>query len=162
MSRVSCLCRAGDLKSANPEALSTNCVETLLILLAAGAIGAIFSSTAPDMGEKGIIERYLQVRPKILFVESEVLYGGVRRDFRDKMRSVTETLQRGVSELEQVVVVRGRAWGGEKVYVLALSWISHLILTPFRTTVESFLQVEQTELVYEQVDFDHPIYILYS
>lgn len=96
-------------------AVATNSLETLLILLAAGTIGAIFSSTSPDMGTKGIVERYTQVQPKILFVDSEILYGGKKRDLRGKMQSSVEKLRKGVKQLANVVVINGPLWDDDKL-----------------------------------------------
>ncbi|KAG7406689.1 Acetoacetyl-CoA synthetase [Fusarium oxysporum f. sp. rapae] len=73
----------------------------------AGAIGAIFSSTAPDMGAEGIISRYTQIRPKILFVETEVLYAGKRRTLGNKIATAVDKLRERVPELSKVVVVNG-------------------------------------------------------
>lgn len=80
------------------------------MLLAAGAIGAIFSSTAPDMGAEGIVNRYSQVRPKVLFVDTEVVYAGRRRVLKNRMMAAASKLKQQVPELSQVVVVSGPAW----------------------------------------------------
>lgn len=92
----------------------TNSIECLLVLLAAGAIGAIFSSTAPDMGVEGIVERYSQVDPKILFVDTEVLYAGKKIDLRKKMAGASSKL-RDTTQLKMTVVVQGRKFVGEGV-----------------------------------------------
>lgn len=92
----------------------TNSVEAVLVLLASAAIGAIFSSTAPDMGLTGIVERYGQVKPKLLFVDSEVIYGGKEIDLRPKLRSVSKHLSQHC-ELERVIVVSGRMWDDPNV-----------------------------------------------
>ncbi len=106
------LCREEKRKADLSKAVMTNSPEALLVLLASAAVGAIFSSTAPDMGQKGITERYLQIRPKVLFVDTEVLYGGGEKDLRQKVSSVVRSLQASVSELEKVVVTRGHLWSG--------------------------------------------------
>ncbi|KAF5574290.1 acetoacetate ligase [Fusarium pseudoanthophilum] len=91
-------------------AVLTNSIEAVVLLLAAGAIGAIFSSTAPDMGADGIINRYAQVRPKVLFVDTEVVYTGRRRVMEDKMKAAAARLKQEVLELSKVVVVSGPSW----------------------------------------------------
>lgn len=91
----------------------TNSPEVLLVLLASAAVGAIFSSTAPDMGQKGITERYLQIKPKLVFVDSEVLYGGRNQDLRGKVSSVVRSLQSAGGDLKKVVVTKGRLWQGK-------------------------------------------------
>ncbi|KAF4443579.1 acetoacetate- ligase [Fusarium acutatum] len=126
-------------------AVLTNSLEAVVLLLAAGAIGAIFSSTAPDMGADGIINRYAQVRPKVLFVDTEVVYTGRRRVMKKKMMAAATRLKQEVPELSKVVVVSGP------------SWTDGLCMR-----MEEFLQVETQPLRFKQLAFDHPIYILYS
>ncbi|KAG7409346.1 Acetoacetyl-CoA synthetase [Fusarium oxysporum f. sp. rapae] len=107
---TSALRHAGVKQGDRVATVATNSVESLLILLAAGSVGAIFSSTAPDMGAKGVIERYSQIQPKVLFVESTVLYGGQRRDQREKLKTAVGELKKRVQQLEHVVVMTGPAW----------------------------------------------------
>ena len=69
-------------------------------------MGAVLSPTAPDMGTRGILERYTQIRPCFLFVERSYVYAGKRLDLKPKIAEVVNSLkQRG---LERVVVVPGR------------------------------------------------------
>lgn len=88
-------------------AVLSNSIEAVVVLLAAASIGAIFSSTAPDMGAAGIVSRYAQIRPKIMFVDTEVLYAGKRRVLRQKMTTAVTQLRKQVPELTKVVVVTG-------------------------------------------------------
>ncbi|KAI1504476.1 hypothetical protein F5X99DRAFT_15882 [Biscogniauxia marginata] len=142
---ASALKKAGVREGDRVATVTTNSIETMLILLACGSIGAILSSTAPDMGAKGILERYLQIKPKILFVETEVLYAGKTINMRNKFQDVVSGLKKHVSELKEVVVVSGAGWDD--------SAIIHL---------SDFLDVQSEPLEYAQLPFDHPIYILYS
>ncbi|KAJ4204520.1 hypothetical protein NW759_014858 [Fusarium solani] len=125
-------------------AVMTNSLEAVLILLACASIGAIFSSTSPEMGVNGIVERYLQSQPKVLFLESRVLYGGKSRDLRKKLATVVEKLKHQVTGLQQVVV-SGPTWEDDTVISL-----------------NKFLDVSLEPLKFLQVPFDHPVYILYS
>ena len=93
----------------------TNCIETVLILLACGSIGAIFSSTAPDMGATGIVDRYKLIQPKILFVDSRVLYGGQTLDLRKKLAGAVNELEKHVPPFEKAVIVHGQKWKHPKV-----------------------------------------------
>ncbi|KAH6999427.1 hypothetical protein EDB80DRAFT_754039 [Ilyonectria destructans] len=96
---------AGVRKGDRVAAVLSNSVEAVVILLAAASIGAIFSSTAPDMGAAGIVSRYAQIRPKIMFVDTEVLYAGKRRVLRQKMTTAVTQLRKQVPELTNVVIV---------------------------------------------------------
>ncbi|KAF2992990.1 hypothetical protein E8E13_000714 [Curvularia kusanoi] len=57
-----------------------NRIDWLTTLIGAASIGAIFSSTSPDMGATGIVERYSQIRPTIFICNTAVVYGGKRMD----------------------------------------------------------------------------------
>jgi len=92
---------------SSPIAILSNSIEAVVLLLAAGSIGAIFSSAAPDLGASGIVSRFEQIRPKILFVDSEVLYAGKRRILHKKLKTAVTQLRDLVPELEKVVVVLG-------------------------------------------------------
>jgi acetoacetyl-CoA synthetase len=94
----------------------TNSIECLVVLLAAGAIGAIFSSTAPDMGAKGIVERYSQLKPKLLFIETTVLYAGKHHNLEQKMSEAVKKLQSDVSELEETIIISSDLLPLRKVY----------------------------------------------
>lgn len=94
-------------------AVLTNSIQAVVLLLATGALGAIFSSTAPDMGAEGIIARYTQIRPKLLFVETEVLYGGRRRIIGKRIAASIAKLREVVPEFSKAVVVNGALIKGE-------------------------------------------------
>lgn len=88
----------------------TNSLEAILIALASGAIGAIFSSTSPDTGPKGIVERFSQIQPKILFAESQVLYATKRRNLRERLGAAVDELKTKVTGLDKVIVINDPAW----------------------------------------------------
>jgi acetoacetyl-CoA synthetase len=85
-----------------------NTVDCLVLLLAAGAVGAIFSSTSPDMG-------YSQLKPKILICYSEVSYGGKKIDLRPKLVEANRQLGGLVPELKYTLVIKGRLFEGHNV-----------------------------------------------
>ena len=84
-----------------------NSIECVVALLACGAIGAIFSSTSPDMGAAGIVDRYIQMRPKALFFTTAIHYAGKDIDLRGRMKEVVEKLEYAVPELTTSVIVSG-------------------------------------------------------
>ncbi|KAH0589337.1 hypothetical protein H2248_005096 [Termitomyces sp. 'cryptogamus'] len=57
-------------------AIVTNSVTAIVLLLATASIGGIYSSTDTDMVPKGILDRYRQIKPKLLFVETEIYHAG--------------------------------------------------------------------------------------
>ena len=82
-----------------------------MIALAAASIGAIFTSTATDMGTSGILDRYRQIRPKILFASSETVYAGKTINITDKIADVESDLRLGGYGLEKAVVLRSEKTG---------------------------------------------------
>ncbi|KAF9769515.1 hypothetical protein IL306_013063 [Fusarium sp. DS 682] len=138
---VSALEALGVTTGDRVAAVLINSLEAVVLLLAAGAIGAIFSSTAPDMGAEGIINRYSQVRPKVLFVDTEVVYAGRRRVVKNKMMAAASKLKQQVPELSQVVVVSGicHSAGGalllqKKEFILASNMSSDSVYYQYTTT----------------------------
>ncbi|HEV7738390.1 MAG TPA: hypothetical protein VGO47_13580, partial [Chlamydiales bacterium] len=70
----------------------------------AATVGAMFSTTAPDMGVQGILDRYRQITPKLLFVDTEVFYAGKRIDLTDKISQVARDLSSGYG-LEHAILI---------------------------------------------------------
>lgn len=56
--------------------VASNTLNTMLVFLAVTALDAIFTSTSTDMGTKGILDRLLQVRPRIVLMEDFAVYAG--------------------------------------------------------------------------------------
>jgi acetoacetyl-CoA synthetase len=130
-----------------------NIPETLVALLATASIGAIWSSAAPEFGARAVIDRFAQIEPKVLLAVDGYRHGG--KDF-DR----AENVRRIVSELptvEHVVVLPylasddfdEAAYGGEGSRSV-LTWDDLLS------------RGEGSELAFEQVPFDHPLWVLYS
>lgn len=91
------------------KAIITNSTDAVVIGLAVASVGGIFSSTATDMGSQvrfyscrkgrpesrllqGILDRYRQIQPKFLFLETEVLYGGKKIHLLPKLAEVVKDL----------------------------------------------------------------------
>ena len=53
-----------------------NCIEAVEVFLATTAIGTIWSSCSPDFGINGVVERFSQIKPKILFITDKYFYNG--------------------------------------------------------------------------------------
>ncbi len=127
-------------------AFMPNMPETIIAMLATISIGAIWSSCSPDFGEHGVLDRFAQIQPKILITTDGYHYNGKSLDSLQKM----QLLEAELNSIEQVIVVP---------YLETTPTIS-----AFKNAVfyEYFLKKEATELLFEQLPFDHPIYILYS
>jgi len=124
-----------------------NMVETVVGMLAATSIGAIWSSTSPDFGAKGVCERFGQIEPKVLFTADGYSYNGKVYHSLEKVSDVVQE----INSVERVVVVP---------YVSKDPEISSI---PNAVLYHDFLSKEQQcELTFEQLPFDHPVYILFS
>ena len=73
-------------------ALMPNCPQTLVVMLAAASIGVVFSSTSPDFGISGVLDRFGQIEPKVLLTCDGVLYGGKERKMLNKVQAVIKGL----------------------------------------------------------------------
>ncbi|KAK4251065.1 hypothetical protein C7999DRAFT_28380 [Corynascus novoguineensis] len=85
--------------------VGANSIETVSVFLASAWLGAVFSSSSTDMGVKGILQRAVQVNPKLLFMDDAALYNGKVVDLREKMAQVVEGLSE-CSNFEGVVSIR--------------------------------------------------------
>jgi acetoacetyl-CoA synthetase len=155
---------AGGLRALGVErgdrvvAYMPNIPETLVGLLAVASIGAIWSSAAPEFGARAVIDRFAQIEPKVLLAVDGYRHGG--KDF-----ARVENVARIASELptvEHVVVLPylaseddldEAAYGGGEGSRGVLTWDALLDLDP---------PAPGCELVFEQVPFDHPLWVLYS
>ncbi len=122
-----------------------NCPETVIAMLATTSIGALFSSCSPDFGPEGLLDRFGQIKPKVLFTCDGQFYNGKAHDSLDKLKKVIPAL----TSLEKVILV---PYLNEK--------IKHSEL-PNTVLYEDFL-IDASDIVFEQLPFDHPIYITYS
>ncbi|KAK7472526.1 hypothetical protein VKT23_000641 [Stygiomarasmius scandens] len=128
----------------------SNSIIAVVLALATTSIGAIYTGTAPDMGAKGILDRYTQVQPKFLFIETETIYTGTSKNLNEKVTEVVEGLSQ--SGLKLAVLLPSRATG-----------IPSSLKIRNSTTLDKFLSSgDGRPLVFEQLPFSHPLVILYS
>ncbi|KAJ3066091.1 hypothetical protein HK102_007736, partial [Quaeritorhiza haematococci] len=128
----------------------SNAPETVVAMLATASLGAVWSSASPDFGHTGVLDRFTQIEPKVLFSVNAVVYNGKAHDHLHKLKSVVE----GLPTVEKVVVVEFVK--GEKE--------TDLSDIPKAELYTNFLKSgdDQKPLEFEQVPFNHPLYILYS
>ncbi|MBW2061279.1 MAG: acetoacetate--CoA ligase [Deltaproteobacteria bacterium] len=124
-----------------------NMIETVTAMLATTSIGAVWSSCSPDFGLQGVLDRFGQIQPKVLFTANGYFYNG--RAY-DRLEQVAGLLEK-IPSLEKVVVVP---------YTQPDPDIQKL---PHAVLFDDFLAPEQgLSIEFEQLPFDHPLYILYS
>ena len=123
-----------------------NIPQTVVALLAASSIGAIWSSCSPDFGFQGVMDRFGQIQPKVLFCADGYFYNGKTFSSLERAAQVVQEIK----SIEKVVVVPFTAQTPDISSVPnALSW-------------NDLLDREFVEPQFEQLPFDHPLYILYS
>lgn len=124
-----------------------NMPETIIAMLAASSIGAIWSSCSPDFGTKGALDRFGQIEPKVLFTASGYSYNGKKFDSLKKISDISSQL----SSLPKIVVVP---------YTDPDPEISSVLNS---VHLRDFISIEKCpEIEFEQLPFDHPLYIMYS
>jgi acetoacetyl-CoA synthetase len=127
-----------------------NIPETLIAFLAVASIGAIWSSAAPEFGARSVIDRFAQIEPKVLLAVDGYRHGG--KDF--DRQAVVASIVAELPSLEHVVLLpyldaNARTTG----LVGGLVWEQLLDLDS---------PAPDAELIFEQVPFDHPLWVLYS
>ncbi|KAF8893473.1 acetoacetyl-CoA synthetase [Infundibulicybe gibba] len=132
-------------------AIVTNSITAVVLALAVASVGGIFSTTATDMGTQGILDRYSQIQPKFVFAETEVVYAGKIINLLPKVAEVIRQLDN--KGLQLAVLLPSAITGKESVpRGLKKS-----------TTLSAFLATDDhRELLFEQLPFSQPLYILYS
>ncbi len=121
--------------------------ETVVAMLAAAALGAVFSSTSADFGTAGVTDRFGQIEPKVLIAADGYLYGGRRFDRLEALAEIRAQLP----SLRRVVVMPYLDPNPD------LSGVGNALL------YEEFVDPHRAApLEFERLPFDHPNYILYS
>ncbi len=123
-----------------------NMPEAIIAMLAATSIGATWSSCSPDFGIKGVLDRFGQTRPKVLFTADGYVFKGKPQDSLEKISGIL----REIPSIETVVVV---PYINEAPDISGLSNGIHY---------KDFQEKDAAEIQFEQLPFDHPLYIMYS
>jgi len=126
-----------------------NLPETVIAMLGAASLGAVWSSCSPDFGVQGVLDRFGQIAPKVLFVADGYVYGGREHD----RRGVAVNLREQLPDLEQLVVVPYREPQPDLARLPgAVAWPDFLALGDQAHVAAEFVRVP----------FDHPLFIMYS
>ena len=122
-----------------------NIPETVIAMLATSSIGAIWSSSSPDFGIKGVLDRFSQIEPKVIFAVDGYSYSGKLFDSQEKLRGILSQLP----TIKKVVMVNFTGNLDNSTIPNAISW-------------DELAQPVTGEMTFEQLPFDHPLYIMYS
>ena len=124
-----------------------NMPAAIIAMLAATSIGATWSSCSPDFGIKGVLDRFGQIKPKVLFTADGYSFKGKNVDSLERIANILKELP----SIEKVVVV---PYTEQKADISGIPNAVHY--NDFKSS-ESNLDIE-----FEQLPFDHPLYIMYS
>ena len=124
-----------------------NMPQTTIAMLAATSIGAMWSSCSPDFGIKGVLDRFGQIKPKVIFTANGYSFKGKKIDSLGRIADILKNLP----SIEKVVVVP---------YTNPAPDISAV---PKAELFDDFKSAEEgLEIDFAQLPFDHPLYIMYS
>jgi len=125
-----------------------NMPETVIAMLAAASIGAIFSSCSPDFGVQGVLDRFGQIEPKVLLAVDAYYYRGKAIDCLAKVRAIVTRLP----TLERTVIVPYVARDPDIADIRGAQHYRDFV-APYAGT---------GEIEFASLPFDHPLYIMYS
>jgi acetoacetyl-CoA synthetase len=121
-----------------------NIIETVVAMLATTSIGAVWSSCSPDFGTRGVLDRFRQIEPRVMFTVDGYYFRGKQFDCLERATSILSELP----SVERMIVVP---------YCGSKPDISNA------TLYDAFIdETDSVELEFEQVPSEHPVYIMYS
>ncbi|WP_417532670.1 acetoacetate--CoA ligase [Marinobacterium stanieri] len=143
---ASALRRQGVVAGDRVSGFMPNIAETLIGMLATASIGAVWSSCSPDFGINGVLDRFGQVEPKVLLTTDGYRYNGKVLNSLERVEGIVKQ----IPSIEKVVVVP---------FISAqpdISAIDRAVL------LNDYVDTDANEIEFEQLPFDHPLYIMYS
>jgi len=138
---------AGVKEGDRIAAFMPNMPETIIFMIAASSLGAIWSSCSPDFGAQGVIDRFGQIEPKLLFAVEGYHYNGKTLDTLPRIAEIVARLP----SVERTIIV---SYTREQPDISAIPRAVHLaaFVAPYRGKTIAF----------RRLPFNHPLYILYS
>ncbi|WP_255775545.1 acetoacetate--CoA ligase [Microbulbifer sediminum] len=128
-----------------------NIMDTVVAMLATASLGAVWTSCSPDFGINGVLDRFGQVAPKVLFACEGYFYNGKTIDSLPRIREIAAR----IDSLQKIVVV--------PVARSAADTAAAVTDLPGGTTIGAFLEeAPERPLAFAQTAFNHPLYIMYS
>ncbi len=124
-----------------------NMPESIVAMLAATSMGAAWSSCSPDFGIKGVLDRFGQIKPKVLFTADGYFFKGKRVDSLGRIADILKQLP----SIEKLVVVPYAEASPD------ISTVPNAVMYADFRSGDAGLDIE-----FEQLPFDHPLYIMYS
>ncbi|MDU8884597.1 acetoacetate--CoA ligase [Yeosuana sp. MJ-SS3] len=136
----------GVTKGDRVVAFLPNIPEATISFLAVNSLGAVWSSTSPDFGTESVVDRFAQIEPKVLIAVDGYHYNGKPYDKSKIVKDIVKALP----SLKMVIIQ---------------PYLNPNVLDNFSddfVNINSVFDVSENELTFEAVDFNHPIWVLYS
>ena len=144
---VSSFLRSAGIRKGDVVAgLISNRYEAVVGMLAASSIGAVWSSCSPDFGLAAIIDRFAQINPKMVLSEDSYFFKGKKHSVECKIAGIIDS----IDSVQTLLVCSDKD-----------SHLSFQGIDCF-TWNETVQETSTNEIDFEQLPFDHPLYILYS
>ncbi len=125
-----------------------NMPQTIAAMLATTSLGAVWSSCSPDFGERGVLDRFGQIEPKVFFTVDGYWYNGKAQRIAEKLRPIIEQLP----SVKTAVIVPYLGEAEEVAKGL-----------PRATTLDALIAPHAPQPVtFERLPFNHPVYIMFS
>ncbi len=128
----------------------SNTPEPIIAMLASTSLGALWSSCSPDFGFKGVLDRFGQIEPKILFAVEEYSYNGKIIDCREKIHQIVQN----VPSIEKIILIPRNNNYSDIEY--------NKSNTDNSLYYNDLMRNSSDKIKFEQLPFDHPLYIMYS
>ena len=124
-----------------------NMPEAIIAMLATSSLGAVWSSCSPDFGVRGVVDRFGQIAPKVLFTADGYFYNGKQHDSLARVAEILKELP----DVERVIVVP---------YTEAQPDLDRV---PRAVSLEAFTAgYPPGDIAFDRLPFDHPLFIMYS
>jgi acetoacetyl-CoA synthetase len=145
--------RLGVKKGDRVAGFVPNYPESIVAMLATTSLGALWSSCSPDFGLKGVLDRFGQIRPKVLFAIEEYQYNGKIINCKEKIQQITEE----IPDIQTVVLL-------ERFYDFKTRGAKHNRLNKKHKPLyfKDLINLSAKVLKFVQLPFDHPVYVMYS
>ena len=127
-----------------------NFIETVEAFLATSSLGAIWSSCSPDFGINGVIERFSQIKPKVLFIVDKYYYNGKEINVVERLPKILQTIK----SIKHVVII---SYPGKKNILNKLK-IKKIKIYHWK----ELSKIKPDKIKFSRFDFEHPVAILYS
>ena len=137
-------------KNDRVAAYLPNFIETVEAFLATSSLGAIWSSCSPDFGINGVIERFSQIKPKVLFIVDKYYYNGKEINVIERLPKILQAIK----SIKYVVVI---SYPGKKNILNKLE-IKKVKIYHWK----ELNKIKPDKIKFSKFDFEHPIAILYS